>query len=564
MNDPTIFFSMVEVLKLSNALASSEIPMKYSEEEAREAVLTTGELDLLDLIGIGKATGNTVDFQIELAFRHSINYATANGDVIAEMAYVTGRGDEEAIYKQVDQLTFQMKDIITDYALPALKNVYDSIYETIKKQVEEGVELLKAKILPVAENVKNWLVSLSSPKNNATQSFSTWARATRNTPTTVASGITDMASAKFDNIATIGYVVLVGVEDADTGEAITDFGETALTLEMRYTEEDLEAAGLTKESDIVLEGGIAIYYFNEEGTHYEYVGAENDLDAMTVTAQITKAGQYVLAADSCAPVLEHLDVSNFRTNPTITAYVDDVSGLNVNSFVFMLDGVVKVDSSNIADHYNVKLGKFTYEVSANESLAEGEHTMSFTLEDTTGNSDTYEYTFNVDLTAPVIEEFTIDGYSNAGSVAQIRAKVNDAHLSRVQALFSMQLEDGTWSEEVPMEMTQLEDGTWGLDYEGDGNLIKVRIRATDIAEYSVESDAIQIELKEDDYLLGDVTGDGKVTAADYSRLLAHVKKTNVITDETILKAADVTGDGKITAADYSRLLAHVKKVSPLW
>jgi hypothetical protein len=65
-------------------------------------------------------------------------------------------------------------------------------------------------------------------------------------------------------------------------------------------------------------------------------------------------------------------------------------------------------------------------------------------------------------------------------------------------------------------------------------------------------------------LLGDVTGDGKVTATDYSRLLAHVKKVSLLTDEDALWAADVTGDGKITATDYSRLLAHVKKVAPLW
>ena len=65
-------------------------------------------------------------------------------------------------------------------------------------------------------------------------------------------------------------------------------------------------------------------------------------------------------------------------------------------------------------------------------------------------------------------------------------------------------------------------------------------------------------------LLGDVTGDGKVTATDYSRLLAHVKKVDLITDEATLKVADVTGDGKVTATDYSRLLAHVKKVDPLW
>ena len=66
------------------------------------------------------------------------------------------------------------------------------------------------------------------------------------------------------------------------------------------------------------------------------------------------------------------------------------------------------------------------------------------------------------------------------------------------------------------------------------------------------------------YLIGDVTNDGKVTATDYSRLLAHVKKISIITDDYILLCADVTSDGKITATDYSRLLAHVKKVNLLW
>ena len=64
-------------------------------------------------------------------------------------------------------------------------------------------------------------------------------------------------------------------------------------------------------------------------------------------------------------------------------------------------------------------------------------------------------------------------------------------------------------------------------------------------------------------LLGDVTGDGKVTSTDYSRLLAHVKKVNLLTSEEELWAADVTGDGNISATDYSRLLAHVKKVNLL-
>lgn len=57
---------------------------------------------------------------------------------------------------------------------------------------------------------------------------------------------------------------------------------------------------------------------------------------------------------------------------------------------------------------------------------------------------------------------------------------------------------------------------------------------------------------------GDVSGDGKVTAADYALVLAHVKGTKLITDPAKLAAADVNGDGRITAADYALILAHVK------
>ena len=65
-------------------------------------------------------------------------------------------------------------------------------------------------------------------------------------------------------------------------------------------------------------------------------------------------------------------------------------------------------------------------------------------------------------------------------------------------------------------------------------------------------------------LLGDVTGDGKITAKDYSRMYAHIRKTNLLTDYA-LQVGDVVGaDGKITAKDYSRLYAHLTKTNVLW
>ena len=66
------------------------------------------------------------------------------------------------------------------------------------------------------------------------------------------------------------------------------------------------------------------------------------------------------------------------------------------------------------------------------------------------------------------------------------------------------------------------------------------------------------------HLLGDVTGDGKITAKDYSRMYAHIRKTNLLTDYA-LQVGDVVGaDGKITAKDYSRLYAHLAKTNVLW
>ena len=69
-------------------------------------------------------------------------------------------------------------------------------------------------------------------------------------------------------------------------------------------------------------------------------------------------------------------------------------------------------------------------------------------------------------------------------------------------------------------------------------------------------------LKVINYLLGDVNKDGKITLADYTKILAHVKKTKLLTEEE-QKRADVNQDGKVTLADYTKVLAHVKKTKML-
>lgn len=56
-------------------------------------------------------------------------------------------------------------------------------------------------------------------------------------------------------------------------------------------------------------------------------------------------------------------------------------------------------------------------------------------------------------------------------------------------------------------------------------------------------------------MLGDVSGDGKITAADARKALRHSAGLDILTGDS-LKAADVSGDGKVTAADARKILRH--------
>ena len=60
-----------------------------------------------------------------------------------------------------------------------------------------------------------------------------------------------------------------------------------------------------------------------------------------------------------------------------------------------------------------------------------------------------------------------------------------------------------------------------------------------------------------------VNGDGKVTLIDYGLVLAHVKRTKLLTGEQ-LQRADVNEDKKVTLIDYGLILAHVKRTKLLF
>ena len=96
------------------------------------------------------------------------------------------------------------------------------------------------------------------------------------------------------------------------------------------------------------------------------------------------------------------------------------------------------------------------------------------------------------------------------------------------------------------------------------NALKVVVTAEDGITKNTYIILVTRQVAEEEItLIGDVNEDGKITLADYTKILAHVKKTQLLTGDA-LKAADVNQDGKVTLADYTKVLAHVKKTALLF
>ena len=94
----------------------------------------------------------------------------------------------------------------------------------------------------------------------------------------------------------------------------------------------------------------------------------------------------------------------------------------------------------------------------------------------------------------------------------------------------------------------------------DENILGAQFDST-IKAFTIDKDNNNND--EEPYLIGDINGDDKVTLLDYGLVLAHVKRTKLLTGEQ-LQRADVNGDNKVSLLDYGLILAHVKRTKLLF
>ena len=77
-----------------------------------------------------------------------------------------------------------------------------------------------------------------------------------------------------------------------------------------------------------------------------------------------------------------------------------------------------------------------------------------------------------------------------------------------------------------------------------------------------KSDDEKSDEKENKPLLGDVNGDGKINAADITKIAAHIKGIKLLSEDR-LKYADVDGNGRVNVTDIVLIAAHIKGLKTL-
>lgn len=364
------------------------------------------QLDLLPVKGSYLATKTNLvktkaDFEIGLNFGvglkagiglegvSSCEYETAGGTYEGGQRYITNTSEIEAAVKEnsysLDQLVGEPLQTIGERVKDFLQDNADKLINGVKN----GFAVIEQATLGSASQWLVHIVSLREGKTRSTE-FSSYEITAYNTEITsgrMAYGNTETEAMEYMAF-TLGDPYYVYVTDESENE-IMDYSAQPLTLELGYTDEMLTSAGFTGADT----NNIAVYMYSQEFCGYVCVGGDVNAETKTVSVEITKPGQYVLAIDSIAPTVKSITISQNTNRPLIIVEFNEISGFR--EFSMKLDNEEVIATANWNKYYNKLYNSFSYQVE--RELTDGKHSCSVYAVDTAGNamSDFYETEFYI-------------------------------------------------------------------------------------------------------------------------------------------------------------------------
>ena len=255
-----------------------------------------------------------------------------------------------------------------------------------------------------------------------------------------------------DNISaskTVGDPYVVAFYD-DSDSYIEETTDEDIVLTLSFDESDLAAAGTENTQEAL--NALKIYRWDNDTGAYTYIGGELDFVSSTVSANIKKSGQYILAIDAASPEITHFEAGTGST-PKISAIIRDMSG--VDSAELIIDGETVVDKNNFKTFYNRANSLLSYTPSV--PLSEGEHSIYLTATDSAGNKTQEPLSLTITtksntaiLKSVNVPEFVTDGclVVSATTNSPTETVIADIHYNDAIHSYNMTKANGVWTAEI--------------------------------------------------------------------------------------------------------------------
>ena len=377
------FFTTDEFKKSMEAMFINDLTGKYSESRKISK-------------GLGVDLSASFQLEVELSAKlaamglFSYEYEHEHGIVENGTVYVQGKNEIGHLVEKNALTLEKLMDALGDVMETILEAIMDEAegwIESIGEELEEFgqtiVEFGEATLKTGKKTAKKWKVKIKT----VIEDISLWS---------VLAVSDETALFSTSSVATtLGNPYIVEISDED-GNLVEDLSEQPLVLELKYTQEQLDNAQITDAESI------RILRWDSDKCVYVNMGGEVDTEEMKVTLEITLPGQYILAVDNCEPAIVLFGQSHEGTNPTVSAYVSDMSGIEELSMT--LDGEEIVGMENIEEHYDYTTGLLQYESGIEDG---GEYTFTIYAKDTFGNETEQSYTAKVNDSEPTISDVTV-------------------------------------------------------------------------------------------------------------------------------------------------------------
>ena len=412
---------------------------------------------------------------LDLSGEGSHSFSNKEGVLYNGSSYVTVKSD--VTHEQVDKKMRSLGSLLLETTSAVWEDIWTNNLSSVLDSITAGVRNAYA---TVKSSGVSWYASISAIPNAKLQSVDI---------ATLMSVDEEGNNAAIS--ATLGepYVISVYADEAQE-IAVTDtqLAEHPLTLTLEYTDAMLSVAGVSSDADVML-----FSFDSNRGLYIYESSCVQDKARKTVTAQITKSGEYILATDNAPPTITDFGMGDQTLTPTLTVLISDLSGLG--NFRFWIDnGNDLVTMENIEDHYNLSTGVFTYEFAS--ALLEGTHTANFFATDKLGNANASPVSFTFEAhplsgtisitqfpTSAIInrDAFTVKAKgSGVESFSQVNLRCSTGN--QILSVLPMTWENDAWTVQVTpvdgvesLALTAIAEDSWGNTITSDSVTVTLNL-----------------------------------------------------------------------------------------